>query len=404
MTFEFLLPDLGEGMADVEVVEWFVAPGDEVTVDQALLAVETDKFSSELPSPVAGTVTTLHAEVGTRVAVGRPLVTIDTVGDVPAPVPDPAASAPAEPVPAEPARAVQVRAAPAVRKLALERGVDLASIAGSGPGGRVTREDVLAALDRPAPAAAADRPAPPRPPASGTFQLGTRVPLRGLRRQIAENLSSSWARIPPCVDFREADATGLIAARTALTPQEGRNVPSFTAFLIKFAAVALQRHPVFNSSLDEEAGEIHVHGEINIGVATATPDGIVVPVLHGADGKSIAEIAEDVERLAEHAQRRSFTADDLRGGTFTVNNVGALGPKGHAFPTPLINWPQAAILAFGRITDRVVAVDGEPSVRPVMLLTVNGDHRLIDGADITAFANDIVDLIERPAALLAELR
>ena len=173
--------------------------------------------------------------------------------------------------------------------------------------------------------------------------------------------------------------------------------------MVKIAAAALREHPIFNAQLDEEAEEIVVAADVNVGIATATPDGVIVPVVHAADAKSVYEIAREVDDLAERARRRAVTAAELSGGTFTVNNTGALGPSGGAFPTPLINWPEAAILAFGRITDRVAAVDGAVVVRPTLMLTVTADHRLVDGAGLVAFTNSITDMIEKPDRRLGAL-
>jgi pyruvate dehydrogenase E2 component (dihydrolipoyllysine-residue acetyltransferase) len=310
---------------------------------------------------------------------------------------------------------VRVKAAPAVRKLALDLGVVIETVSGSGPNGRVTSDDIRAAaarsLERPASTAsdggAADdarAAANPSAEADDEPRLGDQIPMSAMRRQIAHNLVQSWTRIPQCVDFREVDAGRLVETREELARVSGGTAPAFGAFIIKFVAATLTEHPMFNARLDEDRDEILIAPEINIGVATATPDGIVVPVLRDANHKSIDEIADEIEAIAQRAKRRALAPADLRDGTFTVNNVGALNPTGHAFPTPLINWPEVAILGFGRIHDRVVAVDGIPAVRPTMLLTVTADHRLIDGGDITAFSNRLTDFIREPRLLLTGLR
>jgi pyruvate/2-oxoglutarate dehydrogenase complex dihydrolipoamide acyltransferase (E2) component len=434
MSFEFKLPDLGEGMAEVEIIDWYVSEGDTVTSDQPLVSVETDKLITDIPSPVAGRILHLRASVGDKVPVGQALVVIDAVG-VPGkasseinaesvaaattPPRPPQTVAPAgqsrgarKDVPTVDARA-RVKAAPAVRKLALDVGILLDTVSGSGPNGRVTLDDVrLAAAQRPAAdGAPPTTPVPPdtrealTPGSTGGHRLGDQVPMTAMRRRIAHNLVQSWTRIPQCVDFREVDASGLVDARQGIADARGgAGAPAFVAFMIKAAAATVQRHPIFNARLDEDREQIVIASEINIGVATATPDGVVVPVLFNADQKSIDEIGAEVESIAERAKTRRLTSADLQGGTFTVNNVGALRPAGHAFPTPLINWPEVAILGFGRIHDRVVPVDGVPAVRPTMLLTVTADHRLIDGADIAAFGNHLTDFIREPRLLLAGLR
>jgi pyruvate dehydrogenase E2 component (dihydrolipoamide acetyltransferase) len=436
MSFEFKLPDLGEGMAEVEVISWYVAEGDDVTLDQPLLSVETDKLVTDLPSPLAGRVVELRAAPGDKVPVGHTLVLIDAVESsrmvaanhaerrlTRARTPGPAASsisvAAAHNTTAG-LRRPRVRAAPAVRKLAIDLGIDLSDLPGSGPEGRITRDDVLAASSDAS--VSANGPLRSEPAASvassgdggggtgswetaASYRLGDRVGMSPTRRQIANNLIESWTRIPQCVDFREVDAGKLIETRASIAaPTRGTLAPAFVAFMVKFASVALLRHPLFNAKLDEDRREIVIEKEINIGIATATADGILVPVLRNADQKSLTEIAGEVQSIAERARNRGLTYADMRGGTFTVNNIGALNPEGGAFPTPLINWPEVAILAFGRITDRVVAVEGSPVVRPIMMLTVTADHRLIDGADVTAFTNTVTEFIRDPARLLTRLR
>lgn len=435
MSFEFKLPDLGEGMAEVEVISWYVGEGDQVTLDQPLLSVETDKLVTDLPSPVAGRVTELRAAPGDKVPVGQTLVLLDAlepsgvvVANDPQQVasggtPEPAPSSVSVAAPqrgASASRHARVRAAPAVRKLAVELGVELADLRGTGPEGRITRDDVLAASsgatvhgDRPPPLPSAPSGNTPGVEGNGTgscrsagsYRLGDRVGLSPTRRRIANNLVESWTRIPQCVDFREVDASKLIETRASLAAAaQGESVPTYVAFMVKFAAIALPRHPLFNAKLDEARQEIVIDKDINIGVATATPDGILVPVLRDADKKSLTEIATEIQSIADRARNRRLTPSDMRGGTFTVNNIGALNAEGGAFPTPLINWPQVAILAFSRIADRVVAVEGSPAVRPVVMLTVTADHRLIDGADVATFTNTIVELIRNPNLLLTKLR
>jgi pyruvate dehydrogenase E2 component (dihydrolipoamide acetyltransferase) len=435
MSYEFKLPDLGEGMAEVEIIEWYVDEDDVVTADQPLVSVETDKLITDISSPVAGRIERLAAAAGDRVPVGATLVLIDAPESSVADETGGSASTatataatkdapPATPVrtpappPAEPvsARQVRVKAAPATRKLALDLGVAIEMVSGSGPNGRVTPDDVRAAVagatEQPVPATATNGRAPddgaalagPSPPAAGDgARLGDRVPMSATRRQIARNLVESWTRIPQCVDFREVDAGRLVETRREIARVRDGAAPAFGAFMVKFVAATLAQYPVFNARLDEERDEIVIASEINIGVATATPDGVIVPVLRNADRKSIDEISDEIDAIAERSKRRRLAPADLRGGTFTVNNVGALDPTGHAFPTPLINWPEVAILGFGRIHDRVVAVDGAPMVRPTMLLTVTADHRLIDGADIAAFSNRLTDFVREPRLLLTGL-
>lgn len=421
-------------MAEVEVISWHVAEGDEVASDQPLLSVETDKLITDLPSPVAGRILELSVAAGEKVPVGQTLVIIDAVDSVgaassaPTDSPQTATTDPHQETAVEPPAHAsvdrpepavtrsRVKAAPAVRKLAIDLGLDLSAVAATGLAGRVTAEDVRRAADAAsAPASVSASIAQPpdtsttngRPPDSGGPgpRLGDRIPMTSMRRQIAHNLTESWTRIPQCVDFREVDAGALVETRRAIASQRSdMPAPSFDAFMVKFAAVALARHPIFNSKLDESSQEIVVENEINIGVATATEDGILVPVLRHIDGKTVDEISFEIDGVAARARGRQLASEQLRGGTFTVNNIGALDPRGGGYPTPLINWPEVAILGFGRITDRVVAIDGQPAVRPTMLLTVTADHRLIDGADVAAFTNTLVDLIREPRLLIGGLR
>ena len=410
MRFELPLADLGEGMARAEISQWLVAVGDTVRVDQPVVVVETDKMQVELPTSVAGEVLELGGAEGDTIAVGEPIMYIRVAdaspevdagsGDERLDAPGPAREA-APVAPDPPAQSMadgatsagRVRAAPAVRKLALERGVDIQGLTGSGPGGRVTQGDVLAVVAAPGTTLDVGVPAP-----------RGRVPLRGMRRTIAENVTKSWRRIPQAVDLREVDATRLLQARRAAADWAGPDGSiSILALMVKIVGLALARHPLSNSWLDEERGEIVVEDAIHVGIAMATDDGLVVPVVHSVPGKTAAQIAAEIAGLAVRARERALTADDLRGGTFTVNNTGALSPIGAGHPLPLINWPQAAILAFGRIEDRVVAVDGQPVVRPTMLLTVNADHRIVDGAELVAFTNDVVRLVGQPDRLLGGL-
>jgi pyruvate dehydrogenase E2 component (dihydrolipoamide acetyltransferase) len=361
-TLEFRLPDVGEGTAAADVLEWRVAEGETVREHDVLVEVQTDKAAVEIPAPASGTVVRHGAAAGESLEVGAVLAVIET-GD-----------------------AVSARplAAPATRRLARELGVDLHAISGSGPHGRITREDVEAARDgSPAPSHDA---APP--PAAGEV-----VPLRGLRRSIARSLTEAWRTVPHITDYREADATALLALREqGLAP---------TPVLIKIAATALSRHPYVNASIDLEREEITLHANADIGVATATGEGLVVPVVRDAAGRSIEGIAAEVKRLTELAHASRLRPDDLAGGTFTVNNY---GPLGIWLGTPIVKPPQVANLGIGAIRDQVVPRDGRPVVRPIAALAVSGDHRVLDGHTLAAFVTDVVELIEQPTRLLGSLR
>ena len=228
-------------------------------------------------------------------------------------------------------------------------------------------------------------------------------PLRGLRREIAKKMAESWRSVPHITAWRETDATQLIEARRALIAHApaAAGALTYVTFFVKITAMALQRHPLMNASFDEEAQEYVLHRRINIGIATAAPDGLLVPVVRDADTKTIIELADEISELVAVARERRASREQLTGGTYTVNNFGSIG--GH-MGTPIIRTPEVGILGFGRIADRVVAVDGSPVVRKTIMLSSVGDHRLHDGDTLGAFTSAVADLIEHPYALLGELR
>lgn len=412
MKVEFRVPDVGEGIAEIEIIEWLVEVGDRIGEDHVVAMIQTDKSVVEMPSPVAGVVTSLGGQPGDILPVGEVLIVVDAPdGSAPAipPPATPVAQAPsAEVATASAQPATRPRAAPAVRKVALDHGVDLTAVTGTGPGGRITRDDVLSAAsattapeERASPAPVAERP--PRPAAARPEGADERVPLRGLRRQIAKKMVEAWQTVPHIIDYREADATRLVEARRQLREALPERASSLTyvPVLTKITAIALHEHPLLNASLDMEAQEYVLQQRINIGIATSTDDGLLVPVVQDADQRSVLEIAEEIDALVTRTRAGKATRDDLAGGTYTVNNLGALGTT---MGTPIIRTPEVGIIGFGRITDRVVAVDGVPTVRPTMVLSSVGDHRLLDGDTLSAFTASVVRLIESPYLLLADLR
>lgn len=436
MRVEFLMPDVGEGIDGADVLEWQVSAGDVVAEDQPLVEVETDKAVVVIPCPASGTVSELRFEAGSRVEVGEVLAVFEATsagapqaGERPASADEQesAAGLPANAMPpesatatqgsrpaaesarvesarAESASAVSPRplASPATRRLAREHGVDLASVRGSGPHGRIRREDVLAARER----ATSPREARAQPASSGSVERI--VPLSGVRRAIARRLTESWQTIPHVIDYREVDATRLSAVRGALrerAAREGheslRRALTVTPLLVKIAAQALARHPLVNASIDMEQEVVIYHDRCDIGVATATPEGLMVPVLRDADSKTIADLALELMELTDAARSRTLTPAQLRGATFTVNNFGGLGIW---LGTPIINPPEVANLGIGRADLRPVVRDGEVVARSVMTLSVSGDHRLLDGDTLAAFVSDVVELIEEPDLMLAEAK
>ena len=405
--YRFDLPDVGEGLSEGEIVHWHVGAGDAVKADQVIVDVQTDKAVVEIPAPVSGTVKSLGGQVGAMLPVGAMLAVIETDA---APAAEPPAKedaaapapAPAEPPPAEAKTRKRALASPATRRLAVELGVDLARVAGTGERGRVTRADV----ERAAQGAAESPPAAPEPfaPSSAAAPEGAdRVePLRGLRRRIAQTMTAAWREIPHILTFHEVDAANLVAARRALIAEfapEGVK-PSYLPIVMKACAAALRAHPRFNASLNLEAGEVVYRRRVNIGFATATPDGLIVPVVHDADRKPILELAREIAELAAAARARKVTPEQLRGGTFTISNYGSYG--GH-FGTPIIRPPEAAILGVGAIREAVVAVDGAPAVRPNLPLVVSTDHRLNDGEHLGAFAAAIGAYLADPVRLLGRI-
>jgi pyruvate dehydrogenase E2 component (dihydrolipoamide acetyltransferase) len=442
MARDFKLPDLGEGLTEAEIVRVLVAEGEEIKEDQAVLLVETEKAQVELPSPFGGRVATVHVQPGERVKVGAVLLSFADAGTggrgaAPAPpaparaaAPAPAVSAPAAPA-AAPAPSLPPAATPATRRLARELGVELALVRGTGPGGRILDVDVRAAAGggaaTAAPAAAspaavvraaAPAPATPAAPAEAARPLAApvslpslprfeqwgpveREPLRGIRRRSAEHLSVAWAAIPHVTQHDQADVTELETMRRRQQKREGgENADlTLTVFLVKAAAMVLRAHPRFNASLDHGTGELVVKRYYNIGVAVDTDQGLMVPVVRGVEGKGIRDLAAELARLVARAREGKATIEDLRGGSFTVTNTGALGGTG---ATPIINYPEVAILGVGRARQTPVVRDGQIVPRLVLPLSLAFDHRVIDGMAAARFSTDLVGLLEAPERLFLE--
>ncbi len=400
---EFLLPDLGEGLTEGEIVKWLVATGDVVTVDQPIAEISTEKAVVEVPTPFAGRVATLHGAPGELVAVGTPLISIDVSGAAS----DSASgnvlvgygtneSSPRRRRPAateragEPASAPSPTAAPPssplVRRLAAELGIDISSIAGTGPGGIVTRAD----LER---ANAQGQGAPAEKPAG--LPGGTRSPLTGVHRVAAERLTRSHREAPTATAWLSADATRLVELRNELNARAGEVRVTPFAVMLRLCVLALGRFPRLNAHFDTEANEIVSFDAVQLGVAVQTERGLVVPVIRDAQSKTVLSIAADLERLAGAARNDGLDASQLRGSTFTVSNFGAFGVDGG---TAIINPPEAAILGVGQITERPWVVSGEVRPRTVVELSLVFDHRVADGALAGGFLRHLADLIEEPDA------
>jgi pyruvate dehydrogenase E2 component (dihydrolipoamide acetyltransferase) len=408
MAHEFRLPDIGEGLAEAEIVRWLVPVGGRVEQDQPVVEVETDKAVVEIPSPYAGVVLAHGAGEGETVEVGAVLVVIGEEGEAveavaPVEAVEPVAEEPRPivgtldeaaielaPAAAVSAAAGTPKALPVVRKLAREMGVDLAAVPGSGPDGRITREDVLAAA-RPA-----GRHAPAVPPPSPAPPAGDeRRPLSRLRRTIAANMSRSWAEIPHVTTFDEVDGSRLLAVRRALEARHATKVPLDT-LLVKAVMPALRAFPDFNATLDGD--DLVVHGDLDLGVAVDTPDGLLVVVVRSADRLGVVELATEIGRLAEGARRRSLEPGELTGQTFTVSNIGAVG-GGHG--TPIVPPGTTAILSVGRAVERPVARDGRVEIAPIVPVSLSYDHRVIDGGMGRRFMAMVLENLAEPALFLA---
>jgi len=407
---DFKLPDLGEGVTEAEIDKWLVKEGDVVEEDDLLVEVITDKATAEIPSPYAGTVSKIYAQEGDVVPVGTVLITI---GDGSAPAqgapetsvalapdapPPPPPGAPSEAPTLAPDRDAAVKAMPPVRKLARELGVDLTRIAGSGPGGRIVRADVEAAAG-----SSEAQPAPVERVPGAPIEIptgGRRERYRGIRRTIGDRMTRAHLTIPPVTHVEDCDVTELDATRR-LANERAADMPklTFLPFIIKAVVAALKDHPSMNASLDEEAGEIVFHDRYDIGVAVDTEAGLTVPVIKDADKKRLREIASELERLSKGAREGTLSADDLKGGTFTITSPGRFGGL---MATPIIFHPQAGILGVHRASERPVVRDGRIVARLMMNLSITFDHRILDGLTAAKFCLDVVRLLEHPAVLALE--
>jgi pyruvate/2-oxoglutarate dehydrogenase complex dihydrolipoamide acyltransferase (E2) component len=364
---ELRLADVGEGLAEAEIVEWLVRPGDTVAADQPVVIVMTDKASVEIPAPVAGKVRECVGDAGSIVATGSVLARIESDA--------PRAAAPHGSAP---------QAAPSTRRRAAELGVDLRAVAGSGPSGRVLLED----LER---HAAARRTATP----STDGPRDEVVPLRGLRRQTAHAVAHAWRTVPQISEFRDVDATSLVRARREAVAGRTPDDPPFTylPFFVRAVVAALQAHPNFNAFVDLERDEITRRAACSVGIAVATDDALIVPVLRDAARMDLDDIAAALAALIARARGGRLQPNDLAGASVTITNVGSYGAE---FGVPIVRAGESAILGFGRIRDAVVAVDGLPAVRSMLPLTVSADHRLNDGAQLAAFTATIAERCREP--------
>lgn len=487
---DFILPDLGEGLTEAEVVSWKVKVGDTVAIDEIVAEVESAKSVVDLPCPYAGVVTALHFAEGDTVHAGQAILTIggehgsagggaadDGAADAAEPAdgedvvpgtalrstdgddtppgpgeesegsgavligygtkevsratrsgrrsfgrktghqaaqPQPAAQAQAPaapeaaPAPAAPDASTEATGAsgagklsrvvsPLVRKMAADNGFVAKELTGSGPGGMVMRRDVMDEIARRSETGTqAGDAAAPAATASGA---DTVIPLTGLRKVVAERLSRSRQEVPEATIWLDVDATELLAAKKQLEAKHGEKF-SVMSLVARFVTAGLQKWPILNSSVDEAAGEIRVHADVNLGLAADTPRGLMVPVVHGAGGMTLRQLRDAIGDKVDKAPTGRFAPSELSGGTFTLNNYGVFGVDGSA---PIINLPEVAMLGLGRIKERPWVIDGELTVRKVMYLSFVFDHRVCDGREPSEFITFIADCIENPISFLADI-
>jgi pyruvate dehydrogenase E2 component (dihydrolipoamide acetyltransferase) len=452
MAKEIRIPELGEGIEAAEVISVLVSEGDRIVEDQPIIELETDKATAEVPATFGGIVMTIHVKKGDQVGVGQTILTIEESGaaaekpaagsdehaetkaqpagkaasrTAPASPPEPeatpeaaepavieAADIVAESEPAERAvsgQAATAPASPSVRRLARELGIDIHAVPGTGGGGRITDSDVKeharAALTTRGAAGGRSRPGA----APGEISLPDfsrwgeveRQPMSRVRRRTAENMARAWATIPQVTQFDRADITEVETFRKGSSHrvEEAGGKLTLTAVMVKVAAAILQGFPRFNASLDPSGEEIILKKYVNIGVAVDTERGLLVPVIHGADGKSLLRIAVELTELAEKARARKAALEDLSGASFTITNLGGLGTT---YFSPIVNWPETAILGVGRARHEPVYADGELRPRLILPLSISYDHRVIDGADAARFLRRVAEALENPLLLLLE--
>jgi pyruvate dehydrogenase E2 component (dihydrolipoamide acetyltransferase) len=416
MPYEFKFPDIGEGLTEGEIVRWLVKEGDEVKEGQPLVEVETDKALAEIPSPKTGVILKILAKEKEIVKVGQVIVVFGEKGEtlaVPPPKPsvgvvgeleEAPEEAPPAAVKAEPVQPAFVSehalAAPAVRALAKELSVDINRVKGTGPEGRVLEKDIRQAKE-----AAAKPPAEVREVKKvkkyDLYGYVDRVPLRGVRRSIAKAMVKSKYTAPHVTAMDEADVTELWQLREKEKKvAEKRGIKlTILPFIIKAVVAGLIEHPYLNATLDDDNEEIILKKYYNIGVATDTPEGLMVPVVKNAKDKSIFQLSEELTQLAEKARNRTIDLADLKGGTFTISNYGAMGG---IYGTPIINHPEVAILGVGKIKEAPVVRDGKIEVRRILYLALSFDHRVVDGAEAARFINTVIARLEDPSLILME--
>lgn len=394
---DFKLPDIGEGIHEGEIVKWLVKEGDSVSEDQPLVEVMTDKATVEIPSPVKGKIQKIYFKEGETVQVEAVMVAILEEG-APAAAPSSKKEELREVTEKTVAPKVEVQkplstdviAMPAVRKLAKDLGVDLSKVKGTGPAGRITEEDVKK------PTHVADRFVPISIPKLGPEE---RIPLRGIRRSIAHHLQMSKYYAPHFSYIEEVDMTDLVKLREKKKKEaEEKGIKlTYLSYMVKALIPALKQFPALNASLDETTQEVVLKKYYNIGIAVATPDGLVVPVVKEVDQKSLYEVAGEIVRLSDAVKNHKAKPEEMRGSSFTVTSIGSIGG---VFATPIINYPDVAILGVNKITERPVVRSGKVVTRHILYLSLTLDHRVVDGAVAAEFMNALVKILEKPSEIV----
>ncbi len=425
--YEWKLPDVGEGIHEAEIMKWHVNPGDKVEAEQVILEIQTDKAVVDIPSPVAGRVSALLADEGSVVRVGTPVIHFETeaTGGSSSQV-ETEAGASSIQTPSAPPQSVsaprkessasegapsagRVLATPAVRKLARELGLDIRQVVGSGENGRILKED-LHAFQKGIDAQPRREPSAPSLPSAATpvrspAAEDIRVPLRGLRRTIAEHMVRSKFTAPHVTTMDEVEVSALVNLRAQMkvrAENEGVKL-TYLPFIMKALVASLKRFPYLNASLDDDHQEIILKPYYHLGIAVDDPEGLVVPVVRDVDKKSLLELAREVQDLTERAHAHKLSREELSGSTFTITNYGSFGGL---FATPVINYPEVAIFGTGRIQKKAIVINPETdeiAARPVMSVCLTFDHRVVDGGTAGRFTNQVMRYLHQPTELFLEM-
>jgi len=413
MPYEFKLPDIGEGLHEAEIVKWFINAGDLIQADDAIIEIQTDKATVEITSPISGTIQSRNGEEGEVINVGEVLITFE----------EDEANKGREKITQEKTEITisnssivekkdpsgtkkRNRAAPTVRKLARELGVDIDQVTGTGPSGRIVKEDIYGFGNK----NKENQPVNSIIETKKSFvsdykleELEKEIPIKGLRKKISEKMTQSIYTAPQATGMDEIDVTNLVELRKSLlgdVAAQGSKL-TYLPFIIKAVTKSLQKQPYFNASINEAGDKIILKNYYHIGIATATEDGLIVPVLKNADQKSVLEIAQELDLLTEKARNKKVSPADLQGGTFTISST---GKQGGWFATPILNHPEVGILGIHSIKEKPAVINGEIVIRSIMGMSLTFDHRLIDGDIAGQFMNSIKEILENPHKLILEVK